>query len=122
MFSILSKYSDIIKRTDIVTYEFEENQVRIKIELELTDGSLLIIKDYKFSNNTRKYAYHWMGSDRKLKIRWDNAPHWDSVSTFPHHKHVGRNENILISTDTDIESVLDYIKKILKSPQPLSPS
>ncbi len=122
MFSLLSKYSDIIKRTDIVTYEFEENQVRIKIELELTDGSLLIIKDYKFSNNTRKYAYHWMAGDRKLKIRWDNAPHWDSVSTSPHHKHVERNENILISTETDIESVLDHIKKTLKPPQSLSSS
>jgi len=118
VFSILSKYSDIIKRTDIITYEFEENQVRIKIELELTDGSLLIIKDYKFSNNTRKYAYHWMGSNGKLRTRWDNAPHWRSVSTFPHHKHVGKNENLLFSTETDIESVLDYIKKSLKKPQP----
>jgi len=117
VFSILSKYTDIIKRTDIVTYEFEENQVRIKIELELTDGSLLMIKDYKFSNNTRKYAYHWMGSDRKLIIRWDNAPHWDLVSTFPDHKHVERNENILISTETNIESVLEYIEKALKSPK-----
>ena len=119
MFSILSRYSDIIKKSSIITYEFEENQVRIKIELELTDGSLLIIKDYKFSNNTRKYAYHWMGSDGKLRTRWDNVPHWRSISTFPHHKHVGASDNILFSTETDIESVLDYIKKILKDLQPV---
>jgi hypothetical protein len=117
VFSILPKYSHIIKKTEIVIYEFEEDQVRIKIELELTDASRLIIKDYKFSNNTRKYSYHWMSSDGKLKTRWDNAPHWESVSTFPHHRHFGSTENILFSTETDVESILEYIEKVLKKSQ-----
>lgn len=113
MLTILQKYSEIITETRIILYEFEENQVRIKIELLLSDSSMLIIKDYKFSNNTRKYAYHWMDGSGKLKIRWDNAPHWKSVSTFPHHKHVGDVENILSTTVTDVESALEFIKKEL---------
>jgi hypothetical protein len=38
-----------------------------------------------------------MDKKEKLKIRWDNAPHWESVSTFPHHKHVESVKNILLS-------------------------
>jgi len=113
VFSILQKYSEIIKKTEIIAYEFEENQVRIKIALELTDDSRLIIKDYKFRNNVRKYSYHWMDNNGELRIRWDNAPHWETISTFPHHRHVDSTENIIFSIETDIESVLDYIKKIL---------
>ncbi|NIM12344.1 MAG: hypothetical protein GTO45_09540 [Candidatus Aminicenantes bacterium] len=117
MFSILQKFSEIIKNTRIILYEFEENQVRIKAEVELIDGSTLVIKDYKFSNNTRKYAYHWMDKKEKLKIRWDNAPHWESISTFPHHKHVESAENLLPSTETNLESVLDFLKRELTGSQ-----
>ncbi|MCK5055602.1 MAG: hypothetical protein KAT34_03035 [Candidatus Aminicenantes bacterium] len=113
MFNILQKYNGIIKNIEIKAYEFDENQLRIKVVLRLSDKSKLIIKDYKFSNNKRKYAYHWMDSQGKLKIRWDNAPHWEAISTFPHHKHVGSTENLLHSTETDIDSVLNYIEKII---------
>ena len=115
MFNILKKYKESIRNIDINAYEYAENQLRIKIELRFTDESKLIIKDYKFSNNKRKYSYHWMDNKGKLKIRWDNVPHWNAVSTFPHHKHVKNADNILYSTETDIDSVLDYIRKSLNS-------
>lgn len=114
MFSALQKYSDIIEKTEVILYEFDEDQVRIKLELKLIDGSRLIVKDYKFSNNKRKYAYHWLDSRGNMKIRWDNAAHWESLSTFPHHCHVGTTDNVLPSTETDVESILDHIKKALK--------
>ena len=110
MFNILKKFKDMITDIDVIKYEIEENQVRIQIKLELKEGSQLVIRDYKFSDNSRKYAYHWMDRAGNLRIRWDNAAHWKNVSTFPHHKHVLNDEDIRESTETDIESVLVCIK------------
>lgn len=114
MFNVLQKYSEIIEETEVILYEFDEGQVRIKLEIKLTDGSRLFVKDYMFSNNKRKYAYHWLDNRGNLKIRWDNAAHWETVSTFPHHRHVGSTDNVLPSTETDAESILDHINKTLK--------
>lgn len=110
MFNILRKFQNIISSIEVIKHEIEENQIRTYLKLELTDRSQLIIKDYKFSNNKRKYAYHWMDEDRNLRIRWDNTEHWKTISTFPHHKHVGNDENVTASIETDIESVLTCIR------------
>ena len=110
MFNILKKFQDIITNIEVIKYEIEENQIRIQIKLELKDRSQLVIRDYKFSDNSRKYAYHWMDRAGSLRIRWDNSAHWKNVSTFPHHKHISNDENIRESTETDIESVLVCIK------------
>ena len=40
-----------------------------------------------FSDEIRKYSYHWQDLDKNLLIRWDTAPHHKHLSTFPHHKH-----------------------------------
>ncbi|MDQ1352027.1 MAG: hypothetical protein QG657_2333 [Acidobacteriota bacterium] len=111
MFNILKKYQYIITDIEVIRYEIEEDQIRIQIKLELRDSSLLVIRDYKFSDNSRKYVYHWMDKNGNLRIRWDNAGHWKTVSTFPNHKHVLNEEDIRDSTESDIESVLDYIKE-----------
>jgi len=113
VFDLLKKFSHIILKSEVQVYEFDENQFRIKMELELIDHSKLIIKDYRFSNHKRKYAYHWMNSNGDLRIRWDNAPHWENISTFPHHRHVKSLEEILPSTETDTESILNFIKNNL---------
>jgi len=110
VFNILRKFQNIISSIEVIKHEIEENQIRTYLKLELTDRSQLIIKDYKFSNNKRKYAYHWMDEDRNLRIRWDNTEHWKTISTFPHHKHVGNDENVTASIETDIESVLTCIR------------
>ncbi|MGE5341324.1 MAG: DUF6516 family protein [Candidatus Omnitrophota bacterium] len=113
MFNILKKFRHIIAETQIIKYEIEENQIRIQIKLLLRDESILIIRDYKFSDNSRKYVFHWMDKAGNLKIRWDNSAHWKTISTFPHHKHVIDEDDIRESTETDIEFVLAYINNII---------
>lgn len=110
MFDILRKFKELINHIDVLKYESEENQIRVHVKLLLKDNSRLILRDYKFSDNTRKYSYHWMDSNGKLKVRWDNVVRYHTISTFPDHKHVGSKENVLASTETDMESVLTYIK------------
>jgi hypothetical protein len=73
VFNILRKFQDVISTIEVIKHEIEENQIRTNLKLELTDSSQLIIKDYKFSDNKRKYVYHWMDRDGNLRIRWDNT-------------------------------------------------
>jgi len=37
-----------------------------------------------------KYRYHYMDASQKLIFRYDNAPHYPQVKSFPHHKHTTR--------------------------------
>lgn len=115
MFNILRKFQDIISKIEVIKHEIEENQIRTYLKLEFTGCCKLIIKDYKFSDNKRKYAYHWMERDGNLRIRWDNTEHWKTISTFPHHKHVGNDENVTASTETDVESVLTCIQDRIRN-------
>ena len=43
-----------------------------------------------------------------LIVRWDNAPDWD-VETSPHHKHVGKKENVEPSYERTLEQVMAVI-------------
>ncbi|BBO18564.1 conserved hypothetical protein [Candidatus Brocadia pituitae] len=45
--------------------------------------------------------------DGKLIIRWDNAMHWRTVKTFPHHMHV--NDQLCDSKEVTLEDVIEHI-------------
>jgi hypothetical protein len=36
-----------------------------------------------------KYRHHWQDGNGVLIKRWDNAPHYPAIDTFPHHLHDG---------------------------------
>lgn len=62
-----------------------------------------------------RYAYYWMNQNNELRVGWDNAPHHPEVSTHPRHKHVGKQENIQPSEETNLEDVLRLIKEQLRA-------
>ncbi|MGA7877614.1 MAG: DUF6516 family protein [Desulfoferrobacter sp.] len=82
--------------------------------MKIKDSAILNIKDYLFTDGTRKYAYHWQLPDGTLIRRWDNAPHWPDLAGAPHHCHKG-NEDIEPSAPKDISSVLAEIRSIISS-------
>jgi len=43
-----------------------------------------------------------------LITRWDNAPDWE-VATFPHHKHIGNEDNVEASYERTLEQVMHRI-------------
>jgi len=109
MLNLIKRYMPPIASYRIDRYEHEGPLLRIKLQLDFTDGSLLHLKEYRFTDGSRKYAYHWTSSDGALRVRWDNADHWPHIPTFPHHKHIGTSTNVQPSTETGLESVLKYI-------------
>ncbi len=112
MHDLLKKYQNIIKEYRILLWENEPTSSRFKAEIIFKNQSILYIREYRFPTN-RKYVYHWQDKDNKLIIRWDNAPHWGFVSTFPHHKHIGTETNVVDSTEVLLEDVLEIIYKEL---------
>ncbi len=112
MKTTLDQFARIITRYSIDQWSIEPTSSRFKLEIEFIDNSILTVKDYLFRNE-RKYAYHWQAADGLLLVRWDNAPHWRDVSTFPHHRH--ENASVFPSAEVNIKDVLDHILNRLQS-------
>jgi len=86
----------------------EEGVKVIKIKAEVSDGTLLYIHESSRATGY-KYSYQWQENDGKIIKRWDNSPHWKSISTFPYHKHVG--DEVFPCSKVTIIDVIDEIEK-----------
>ena len=51
-----------------------------------------------------KYRYQYMNQQGECFFRYDNAPHHQNISTFPHHKHI--NEAIESADEPTLFDVL----------------
>jgi len=95
-------------------------QVQRIVPLELDDATLRLVLYLKDGTNLRiveqwsgqiltRYSYYWLTAANELKIGWDNAPHHTQVKSFPHHKHVQKQNNVQSSQETCLEEVLSVI-------------
>lgn len=111
MREILKKYKNIISRSEIIVWDSEPTSYRFKFLIVFVDGSELVTKDYLFSSG-RKYSFHWQDGNGNLIIRWDNAEHWKSIGTFPHHLH--KKGEVFSSREATLDDVLGHIYGVLK--------
>ena len=81
-----------------------------KLRVILTDGSTLRISEQHYRDTLEQYAYYWLDANNRLLIGWDNAPHHHHLSSFPHHKHVGSQDNRQPSKETSPEEILAAIR------------
>lgn len=58
----------------------------------------------------RLYRYQYV-RDEEAILRYDNAPHHQGLSNFPHHKHTGRK--ILPALEPTLKQVLDEVIDLL---------
>ena len=114
MLSLLKRYMPPVVDYQVELYEHETPLLRFKATIFFLDSSRLRIKEYRFIDGSRKYAFHWESVDGGLKVRWDNAEHWPDVSTFPHHKHLANADNVQPSIETGLEDILKYIAVCIK--------
>ncbi len=82
---------------------YDESSLEAHEKVTLEDGA--IVKD--------RYSYHYQESNNSLVFRYDNAPHHPEVETFPHHKHVGSDENVIAAQPPDLSDVLNEIDEII---------
>ncbi len=102
--------SEVIEKYDFLEYKIFPKGFYIKIKAYIKDNSELFIREYS-DEYERNYSYHWQKKDGSLLIRWDNAPHYKDITTFPHHKHIGNK--VLPSNENILKEVLEFIKKTI---------
>lgn len=59
-----------------------------------------------------KYSYHYEDNSRSLIFRYDIAPHYRNIETFPHHKHVG-SKKVVASKEPSLKEILYEIEKLI---------
>jgi len=82
----------------------------IKGRIIFIDGSVLDFAE-RISVQRPSYRFHYMDSENNLIIRWDSAPHFQHLSTFPFHRHTPRGVEAcealnLLGALTQIERVV----------------
>src|SRR5665811_1224114 len=104
---ILSK-CDLIKEFKILDINIEPPVQSIKVRAYLKNGQMLQITE-SVGEDFRRYSYHLQDGERIIK-RWDNAPHWNNVRTYPFHAHVGDQKEPIESKEMFVSDLLDEIK------------
>jgi hypothetical protein len=116
LFEKLLPFESIIKKCNIKIDTIDSGLEHKKFEIIFIDNIVLhvneviIPEDFYF-----KYSYQWQNPNNQLIIRWDNAPHHPKIPTFPHHKHIQTDENVIESKETDLIAVLTYISKNIQN-------
>jgi hypothetical protein len=92
----------------------------IRAEIKFTDGSILRIREFvsvESGIDRDMYAYQYTDAKNGLIFRYDNTPHHKKLQlpTYPHHKHDGSEENVIISPAPTLPEVLQEVTAIIES-------
>lgn len=87
----------------------------VKGRLSFLGNSRLEFAEYVVIKEKRvrkiKYRYTWLDEKGEVLSRWDNAPHYREVSTFPHHKH--GSKGVSGCREPSLEAILNEIEKLV---------
>ncbi len=87
MQSILN--SKLITDRTVDFKEFSNDQGMVRGRLLFLGGYVLSFMEYIHIGKERpKYRFNLSDSKGSLIFRYDNAPHFKDIETFPHHKHI----------------------------------
>jgi len=111
--------SEWVTLEDLFFRQIDEREAYIKGVLYLHGGYELHVAEYVCVRNQgierEKHRYQLLDADDHFMARWDNAPHHQDISTFPHHRHKPHDE-IIASSPMSIPRVLQMLEQILKEP------
>jgi hypothetical protein len=105
LLEIEKKFSAVVE--SIVLIEIDEETLRLILYMK--DGTNLRVAEQWKGKFLKRYSYYWLTPANELRVGWDNAPHHTHLEGFPHHKHMGRRENLQVSTETCLEDVMRVI-------------
>ncbi|MFQ5812616.1 MAG: DUF6516 family protein [Anaerolineae bacterium] len=106
--------SPFVSEVEVINRVDEPDLQVLYLKARLTDDSVLYIRE-TITPHFDNYSYHWQTADNRIICRWDNAAHWPSVATYPHHCHVGSQENVQPSEHPTIDEVIRYIAERLSA-------
>ena len=117
--NLVEKYDKLVQAWSVIDFSQVGPNLRFKGKVTFTDGSVLFIRQVVLRGFTFMYAYHWQNRERQLICRWDNSAHWPEVATYPHHKHIMQQNEIVVSESHggDLEHVFEEIAKKIHGPK-----
>jgi len=109
---ILKIHKYFIISYDVKKFHQVENSYALVVDFVLLKNHRLFAKDYLFIDGTRKYSYHFQDDQGNMIFRYDNAPHWIDMVTFPYHKHLPTQ--VIESKPMNLEKVFFEIKAYME--------
>ena len=97
-----------VESYEIQDYRQWEGGFYYRLKIFLEDNTVLFVREY-VDEVERVYSFHWQDQNDRMIMRWDNAPHHQHISTFPHHKHTP--DGIFASLEITLSEVLAAIRK-----------
>ena len=81
--------------------------------IHFVDSSVLYWREFidvEIIEDRLMYVYQYIDSSKKLVFRYDNTGHHKKLglSTYPHHKHDGSEDNVLPSKAKDLSGLFDF--------------
>jgi len=114
----LREYHDTLKNSNVIlNYKLETKRINdflliLKGSAETEIGLLDFVEVLRYDGveiNKKKYKYNFRTFNSKLIFRFDNAPHYPKIKSFPHHLH--SISEVSESVEPTIYQVLQKIKK-----------
>ena len=107
-----------IVRRSIRDTEFEK-VLHYRYRVLLANGDFVEMTERVLAAQGRlevtKYRHHWQDRQSRLLKRWDNAPHYPAIDTFPHHLHDGTEDNVVPHPAITGLEVLQYILETVEA-------
>jgi Family of unknown function (DUF6516) len=114
--------SSSIVHSSSMTYDKRSTYIGfIRGSVYFLDGSVLHLREFvnvQHGVERYMYAYHCQRPDDTFVFRYDNTPHFPALPTFPHHKHAGRESNVVSASPPDLQAVLAEIQGLMAAPAP----
>lgn len=114
---VIGAYPTILSSTLQKQIGPDGNTVYLKGAITFTDLSILELSIFVTASRhkivTDKYRFQYMDKRNQMVFRYDNAPHHQDLSTFPHHKHLP--DRVTQSTLISVADVLNEISSIMLS-------
>ena len=115
---VLLSAANIVHSTSI-TYDKRSASIGfIRGILYFLDESQLHLREFvnvEYGVERYMYVYHYQRSGGTLVFRYDNAPHFPALPTFPHHKHERSDTNIIAASPSDLQAVLNEIHSLIET-------
>lgn len=110
--------SPVVQEWQIVNEMALSDRGHFRGRLILANGDFVEASEFFYIRNDsieqQRYRYQWMDAQQQqLKKRWDNAPHFPDVETFPHHVHVNQEDNVLPSQMFGIPGLITLLEQEL---------
>lgn len=85
------------------------------------DSSILYWREFvdvEITVDRLMYVYQYMDFSSDFIFRYDNTGHHKKLGlpTYPHHKHEGSEDNVVLSRAMDLATVLKEIEPLVQLP------